>query len=486
MGSNSKLKYANACNKDRISALPDEIICDILSTLSTKEAVRTSIISPRWRNVWAHVPTLDLCDKHYQREFNPVGFSEFVDRALCIHSPFNNHEFRLSSAFAEFVDRALSIRGSSKIHRLRLCCSGVKNYPLIDAWIRTAIRLNVVELELVLYSFGRPFELARNLFTCKTLVVLKLLLESNITFTPTSDCFPSLKFFHAKVYDPDADSMEKLFSSCPALEELIIGGDIVASKVLNFNIEAPELNRLKIFLAEDDFWEGSESNIFFNVNAPNLEKFDLEADFVANYILNANSLSEAKIDLEYVHTSGYIDYELGCVDRLERLFAGLLNVKYLSLSAPLFGDPECHTEDGFHLPELNRLNHLELLLFTCCNWKSLIDLLKISPHLEHLDVYNNKECTLENYRDLLVCEWVPPEFVPICLLSHLKTICLRGIQGRPDETEVTKYLLKHGEVLNKVTIYTCDFRVEDKVKLCQEISMFSKGSTTCQIEFLEK
>lgn len=55
-------------------------------------------------------------------------------------------------------------------------------------------------------------------------------------------------------------------------------------------------------------------------------------------------------------------------------------------------DPECHTEDGFHLPELNRLNRLELLLFTCCNWKSLIDLLKISSNLEHLDVYNVSIC----------------------------------------------------------------------------------------------
>lgn len=115
-----------------------------------------------------------------------------------------------------------------------------------------------------------------------------------------------------------------------------------------------------------------------------------------------------------------------------------------------------------------------------------VDFRDLNFTLLFLNCLQNKECTLENYRDLLVCEWVPPEFVPTCLLSHLKTICLRGIQGRPDETEVTKYLLKHGDVLNKVTIYTCDFRVEDKVKLCQEISMFSKGSTTCQIEFLEK
>ncbi|XP_018499927.2 F-box/FBD/LRR-repeat protein At5g56420 [Pyrus x bretschneideri] len=482
MGTNSKSKLPNACNGDRISSLPNEILCRILSLLPTKEAVKTSVLSPRWRFVWAPIPTLDLCDKSSQRALNSVGpsFAEFVGRRLF------THRFHRDRGFAEFVDRALVIRGSSDIHTFRLSCTGVENYPSVEAWICTAIRLKVVELELVLHSLSYPFELPDNLLTCKTLVVLKLWLESNVTFTPTSGCFPNLKFFHARIRNPDADSMETLFYSCPALEDLIIDGLVAVRKVLNFNISAPKLKRLKIYLVKDEPWEETGSNISFEVNAPNLETFDLEEDFFANYYLNANLPSKVNINLEYVHKSGHDDYELGWDYRLQKLFAGIINVKFLSLSAPIFGDPGCYTEDNFPFPKLNRLNHLELLLDTCCNWKALIDLLNMSPHLEYLDFTTNKKCKADHPLEDSVREWVSPEFVPVCLSSYLKTISIQGIEGRHDEMEVTKYLLKHGEVLDKVTFYTSAVRADHKMKLCQDISMFSKGSMTCQIDFLEK
>lgn len=62
-------------------------------------------------------------------------------------------------------------------------------------------------------------------------------------------------------------------------------------------------------------------------------------------------------------------------------------------------------------------------------------------------------------------------WVPICLSSRLKTICIRGFKGRPDEMEEAKYLLKHGEVLNNLINYTHDFPVEHMMELRQEISM---------------
>ncbi|KAM1343682.1 hypothetical protein PS2_007779 [Malus domestica] len=110
----------------------------------------------------------------------------------------------------------------------------------------------------------------------------------------------------------------------------------------------------------------------------------------------------------------------------------------------------------------------------------------MSPHLEYLDFTTNKRCKADHPLEDSAREWVPPEFVPVCLSSYLKTISIQGIEGRPDEMEVTKYLLKHGEVLDKVTFYTSAVRADHKMKLCQDISMFSKGSMTCQIDFLEK
>ncbi|KAL6205945.1 hypothetical protein ACLB2K_023197 [Fragaria x ananassa] len=352
--------------KDRISALPDAILCHIISSLQTKHAVRTGILSSRWKNIWVSVPNLD----------------------------FNDRDFNDSASFSTFVERVLFFRSSSDIQKFLLHCSVAEDYSRICGWILTAIRHNVVELDLRVASHGSQiFELPSSLFVCKTLTVLKLL-SPFITNTPASGCFPSLKCLLVTVHLPkDNDSMLKLFTKCPVLEELTIQGCLQADIVLNVNISAPILKILRMNFGSNDDREASN----FFVDVPMLEYLDLTEDFLSNYFLSCgNSLLTS-----------------------------------------------CDDDDSFD---------------------------------------DDSEYDSEP-EEPPKPQWLPPQVVPICLVSHLKTVAIEGFKGQVDAIEVAKYFLRNGAVLEKLTVSkapTC----EEIQALYEELLTVPRVSKACIVEFI--
>ncbi|KAL6142388.1 hypothetical protein ACLB2K_060670 [Fragaria x ananassa] len=292
MGSNSKRR--KRCTEDRLSELPDAILCHILSFLSTVEAVKTSVLSHRWENLWASVPTIDVCG-YDPKEFDFDSFTTFLDRVLLSHD-------------------------SSKVHRFRICCTKMV-YPLLfDYWVSTAIGCNVVELDLDIYPLG----------------------PEHSSLAPQCFELPG-SLFMLKIAYAGSHLMEKLFTCCPALEELTFEAEpeYDDDSVFNMNICAPKLKRLEIsfFLDRHDLEILEyEHKPFINANAPNLEKFTFYGNLLAIYISNnAKSLNEVKIDCTDLHTVQELDDHLDAADNLHRLFTGILNVTYLSVSAPILG-----------------------------------------------------------------------------------------------------------------------------------------------------
>ncbi|KAM1758788.1 hypothetical protein EV1_007890 [Malus domestica] len=472
MGSTSKLQ---GMITDRISELPHELLSQILSSLPRKYAFRTTILSKRWKKYWASVPELDFV-------FEELSAVWAINTTLTPPTGMWKKEYLSDHVdLLKFVHGVLSLRDSSDIWRLRLhCYCRAQDVSLVASWIRTAIRHNVVELDLRIKAIykvnedGPTLELPKCVFLCTTLVDFKVMSNCITYAPPTSGCFPSLKSLDVKVEYPRDDSMEKLFSCCPVLQVLSITGivsDVVSQTIaLKFKVSAPELKMLKMSLFRD-YRKGDGPSYSISINAPKLENIDIKHDSLPMYSFeNVHSLVRGSVDL-CVHYGSYHNY---VSEHAPALLEPFYNVKHLSIAVH-------YLKEGC-LPAFDKLRELKLVIRDCYYWDLLTEFLNKSPNLESLVIeHEDDQDCVDDYEEwyfecVLYSEdqWSRPESVPICLTSHLESIMIRGFKGYPHEVKVARYLLDNGKVLKKMTVEN-EFHKQLKQR---------KGSKDCELEFV--
>ncbi|PAN34023.1 hypothetical protein PAHAL_6G064800 [Panicum hallii] len=115
---------------DRLSGLPDRVLLRVLSHLKAWEAVRTCVLSRRWRNLWASASGLDIrqpCGCHGAAAddmLQPEAFATFVKNLLLRRRPF------------------------APLDSLRLCWSHEDPDGDANFWIAYAVRHGAEEIEL--------------------------------------------------------------------------------------------------------------------------------------------------------------------------------------------------------------------------------------------------------------------------------------------------------------------------------------------------
>ncbi|KAL0710158.1 hypothetical protein Bca4012_017136 [Brassica carinata] len=302
----------------------------------------------------------------------------------------------------------------------------------VGFWITTAVKRGLRELIFeYCYTIEEPSRLPQSLYTCGTLVVLKL---QNVSLVDVRFpvCFKLLKTLHLDgVIYLDDETPKKLLSCCPILE-CYGGGD------------------------------GSE----LVMNTPSLKYF--------------KTLDYAyKCMIEYLPEILVAHVEVTC-GNTDDILRSLVSVKRLLLCLPV--EPEFPSGSIFH--------QLEQLEFCTCEteWDLLMSLLQHSPKLRSLKL-NETHGNVCGYRTL---HWDEPSSVPETLLFVLETFEWKNYRGWNIERELASFVLKHARRL-KVATFTPQastlVRMElrttlrDKYRMITELARFPRGSTECELVF---
>ncbi|XP_017234112.2 F-box/FBD/LRR-repeat protein At1g13570 isoform X2 [Daucus carota subsp. sativus] len=182
---------------NNISDLPQNIIEKILTKIPIRDAVKTSILSPKWRYQWTAMTLL--------------VFDEIPDGSL---DDQKAAEIRLANFVTQFL-----LLHDGPIHKFKVTTSYLRMSTDIDQWLRAISRKDIEELSLggnwiCINSIPTP----SHLFSCQGLTRLKLckfVVKPPLKFQG----FPCLKYLNLIHCTVSREVIENLISGCPLLEE---------------------------------------------------------------------------------------------------------------------------------------------------------------------------------------------------------------------------------------------------------------------------
>lgn len=256
---------------DRISGLSDELLVKILTFVPTKVAVSTSFLSNRWQFLWMCVPKLEFVNNHYGSDL----------------------------AIRDFFNKNMPLLRAPVIETFRLKCFSSFHRQDIHYWVTTTVSRCVRELDIdcrsFTYSDKLDILLPSSLYTCESLVTLKLTGDKILVDVPRTVSLPSLKtLLLGCVTYLSNDCFRLLLSYCPALEDLVVkrSGHDNAKAIVDIS---PSLLRLTLPIDggtshDDEYVMVTPSLKYFKVkeyngsysylvtHMPNVEEVDIVTD----------------------------------------------------------------------------------------------------------------------------------------------------------------------------------------------------------------
>lgn len=432
---------------DNFSRLPDELVLRIISILHFKDAVRTSVLSTRWKYLYASMSNLYF-QFNTSRIINAPGFISVVDKLFFFRNRCLVDKFCLSWSVSIEIP-ALNIQG----------------------WMHALMWHGIRELDLIIPFF---VVLPSSLCTCKTLEVLKLEKRSYGNWeyeiyeppfdVPTKICLPKLKVLHLKrIYFSDKDGLNRIISNCPVVEEFVFHS--ADHDLCKLSVSSATLKFLAIQNLCPKWWYGSFDVV---VNAPNIDFFRYSVWGVTSQTIEIGlTIGEANIDFHPL--SG--DHSL-YLQNATHLMRSVNNIRTLSISDSTL---KSFQEFNVPLPAFNKITCLKIMLHDI----GLQVLPYLLAHCESMEVLEIEDG----------CPWIPePDvWIPVeeptvfsCLISRLKTIKYFSFTAEIFQIETVKYLLKSARVLKSLEIPLA-VEIENHMEIVAELQMLPRVSEECNV-----
>ncbi|KAL3634860.1 hypothetical protein CASFOL_021914 [Castilleja foliolosa] len=191
----------SAITIDRLSQLPQPILHSILSLLSQKDAIRTSVLSKSWRYLWHGCFNVEFRDDDYRSDRNKEFWS-FLDKTL-----------------QRYLDQNLSLQ------KFLVSVYFEVDVVLLQKWIPLLImNMGVRSFNLLFYgnTKDRDFPLPLLVvFQSESLVELNLQ-WLNLTTLKSIDnvMLNNLQTLRLRAVDITDEMFEKIISGCPLIENL--------------------------------------------------------------------------------------------------------------------------------------------------------------------------------------------------------------------------------------------------------------------------
>ncbi|ANM70114.1 putative F-box/FBD/LRR-repeat protein [Arabidopsis thaliana] len=448
--------------EDLISKLPEVLLSQILSYLPTKDIVRTSVLSKRWKSVWLLIPGLDL----------------------------DSSEFPHYDTFVDFMNEFLffSREENPCLHKLKLSIQKNENDPsCVTLWTDCVARGKLQHLDV---EFGgRVMErefwemMPLSLYICKTLLHLRLYRVLLGNFDQSVDSLPSLKSMclEENVYSNEA-SLESLISSCRVLEDLTIVK--IDDNVRFLRVHSQSLTSLSVGYKSYYpgeiyyYYDRDRGNSGLVIDAPRLKYLTFNNDqSKSKTISNLGSLVKVTI-LGPIKISRVV----GCTEQqmAHKFLTGISRVRYLIVSEDMMEVISSYLKED-SLPQFGNLSYLKASV-----WLSSFDFLDILPKLLE-SCPNLKSIVLETTcivdRTKATVERRVSS-VPECLLSSLEFVEIKNrISVDDGALEVARYFVENSVNLQKVVLrLASSFLRRGNQAVLKDILELPRRSSMCQIE----